>query len=231
MSRRAPVALGLVLSASLGCRPPPSTPPRPTSPASVAREPGPTPEREPPWRLVQTEHGPHAVLLDVESETEQDVGELVAEVELDGTGPAELVVASDHHWSGTNIDVHRHDDQGWHTVFGTYLFELRVTPSTTGGGSDLLVFRDEENRWTSSGALTCTRFGWDAAHREYVPTAGACNAELGTRIHPAEPPEAQIVKRCLALCPFETGSSLARFTALVTQEMPAAAGMPVTLTF
>lgn len=139
----------------------------------------------PTWQLVDTDDGPRIQLFDADIGEWRVAGEWVAELDLDGEEPRDLVIAADHHWSGTEVQIFRETESGWTSVFDEYLFALRTAPTTRGRGMDLLVFRDEEDRWRSSGQLTCTRFGWDAAGRGYtIGDDGSCRGEHGTSVYP-----------------------------------------------
>lgn len=149
-----------------------------------------TPALEPPatWQLVETADGPRVELLEPDRDEPTAVGTFVAEVDLDHVAPEELVVIGHHHWSGTNIVVYRLTETGWTSVFSDYLFELRMVAADDGGSADLLVFRDDEDRWRSTGALTCTRLGWDAAAGEYVRRRGQCSNTQGAALFPRAAP-------------------------------------------
>ena len=162
-----------------------STPPaHPTEAPTAVAPPPPTPPR-PTWHFVETSDGPRVEFLDADFGEWRVAGEWIAELDLDGVEPAELVLATDHHWSGTDVQIFRETQSGWTSVFGEYLFGLRTTPAARGRGMDLLVFRDEEDRWRSSGPLTCTRYRWDASGQGYIiGDDGNCRGEHGTPVYP-----------------------------------------------
>ncbi len=175
----------VLLSGPLGaCAPAASQSPDPPAAASE-----PSPRAQPRVRRrVETEDGPRVELLDAQTGEWVVAGKLVGAFDLDHMGPRELLVIDHHHWSGTNVVVYRRTDTGWRPIFRDYVFELRMTLADDGGCEDLLVFRDDEARWRSTGELTCTRFGWDPAAGAYLPTTEACSAGLGALMFPSASP-------------------------------------------